>query len=154
MILASIFNSIEFYVIAATVAAAVVAASAIPRRRGEARTFLYAGRLEPYPLGEPAIELRVTDTGTLELTRLGLSGVGMQGAFSVAVQIIGFDVTINERLTAGRYDAEPARSAVVNLECFGRERYHFQYLSEATGRSCAFTLNISPGNRLSRPLNL
>ena len=39
------FDSIEFYVITAFVAAAVVGAAAMPSRRSAAREFLYGGEL-------------------------------------------------------------------------------------------------------------
>ncbi|MCM1440188.1 MAG: hypothetical protein NC131_13445 [Roseburia sp.] len=170
MLLLSVFDCVEFYVIAAVVAAAVVAASALPARRGEARTFLYAGTLEfagdddPDLTGQPALQVEVDDYG-LRVRRTGLAqeDIHGDGAVSFAVQIIGFDVVINERLVRGRgrfgsTDSGPlpgiVKAAHTLMDCFGRERYHFQYISEKTGRMCAFSLNISPGNRLQRPLEL
>ena len=155
MITASIFNTVEFYVITAFIAAAVVGASARPSRKGAARTFLFGGTL--WPSGEasqPCIVARVGDNGSLELQRFGLEYMYMDGAYSLAVTIIGFDVTIEERLTpGGRHGGESAGSATAVLDCFGAERYHFNYRSEATGRSAAFSLNIKPGNRIERLLS-
>lgn len=172
MTVCSIFTSIEFYVIATVVAAAVIAASAMPSRRGPVRTFLFAGRLLPdsgpdwyrmdVEADTPAVQFTVTDEGLLKVQRYGLEGISADSAFSLAVEIAGLDVVINERLTPSRRpgvyapapcgpdDIMPEAEAV--LDCFGRERYHFRYYSEATGRSCAFYLNIAPGNTIARNL--
>lgn len=163
MLALSIFQTVEFYVIAAVVAAAVVAAAALPRRRGPVRTFMYAGDLESGGSlgGDPAIEVSVTPEGLMEIRRTGLVGVSDTGAWSLAVNISAFDVTINERITAGRRrraddgpEGPAPDSGRALLDCFGRERYHFRYLSEATGRSCAFTLTVNPGARIRRTLEV
>lgn len=155
MIAAGIFNTVEFYVVAAVAAAAVLAAAALPSRRGSARTFLYEGTLgsgvQPKPQ-PPSVDVWVDEWCGLCVCRKGMEGVHSDGAYSLAVEIIGFDVTINERITAGMHRTDPVDTATARMECFGRERYHFRYVSESTGRSCAFYLNISPGNRLHRAL--
>lgn len=157
MILLSIFQTVEFYVITAFVAAAVIAAAAMPSRRSAARTFLFGGTLrEDAVPSDDGIVAIVDDRGDLTIHRFGLKGVNMDGAYSVAVTIIGLDVTIEERLTPPRapgYDVQPATAAYVVMDCFGAERYHFNYRSEATGRSAAFSLNIRPGNRIERRLS-
>ncbi len=155
MIFMSIFNTVEFYVITAFIAAAVVGASAMPSRKGAARTFLFSGTLWPSDEpSQPCIVVKVSDTGELEIQRFGLDGLYMDGAYSLAVTIIGFDVTIEERLTpGGRRSSEAAVGATAVLDCFGAERYHFNYRSDATGRSAAFSLNIRPGNRIERILS-
>lgn len=148
------FGSIEFYVVAVFVAAAVIGLAAMPRQKGEARTFLYAGEIAPASMpAEAGIEAVVDDRGRLEIYRYGLEGVGMAGAYSLAVKIIGFDVTIEERLTAGPRTAETAGMGYACIDCLGPERYHIQYRSEATGRNAAFSLNIRPGNKVLRPLS-
>lgn len=146
---------IEFYIIAAFVAAAVVGMAAMPSHRGEIRTFLYGGELlssDTTDATEPSIEAVVDSRGRLVIVRHGLTGVNMSGAYSVAVKVSGFDVTIDERLTPGRQPADEALSASAIIDCLGPERYHIQYISEATGRSAAFSLNIRPGNRMERLL--
>lgn len=151
--LLNIFQTVEFYIVAAFIAAAVVAAAAMPSRRGAARTFLYGGTLRSdAALSEPGIVAVVEDDGTLTIHRFGLTGVSGNGAYSLAVTIIGFDVTIDERLTPGR-PGEPVTAAYATIDCLGAERYHFQYRSEATAASAAFTLNIRPGNRIDRRLH-
>ena len=155
MILASIFQTVEFYVIVSVIAAAIVAASCLPAGVGEARTFLYGGELRDSgcEVTEPVIVALVATDGTLGIHRFGLDGVSFSGAYSLAVRIIGLNVTIEERLTPGRRGDEPADSASAILDCLGPERYHFKYVSEATGRSTAFSLNMRPGNRIERRLS-
>lgn len=154
MLLAGIFQTVEFYVITAFIAAAVVAAVAMPSKRGAARTFLFGGALQADDVPSDAgIVARVDDYGRLEIYRFGLYGVHTDGAYSLAVTIIGFDVTIQERLTPGTINGTPAGRGSAVMDCFGPERYHFQYISEAIGRKAAFSLNIRPGNRIERRLD-
>lgn len=153
MLLLSIFQTVEFYIIAAFIAAAVIAAAAMPSRRSAARTFLYGGTLvNSGEAQEPEVIFSVAENGNLRIDRTGLRGMSVSGAYSLAVTIIGFDVTIEERLVPGRAEDEMVTSAYAVLDCLGRERYHFQYKSEATGRSAACSLNIRPGNTIVRPL--
>ena len=144
----SVFQTVEFYIISAFIAAAVIAAAAMPSRRSAARTFLYGGNLsDRNGPGEPAVTFIVETNGDVT------DGITESGAYSIAVTIIGFDVTIEERLTPGR-PADPAIYAgYTTMNCLGNERYHFHYKSEMTGRSAAFQLNIRPGNRITRPLS-
>lgn len=148
-----VIGSIEFYVICAFLAASVIAISALPSRRGAARSFFYAGDLlfDVSP-SQPGIVAEVDEHGMLNIYRFGLEGVGESGAYSLALTIIGFDVTIDERLTPGRRGEPQATAAHVRIDSLGRERYHFHFRSDATGRSAAFNLNISPGNRIERRL--
>lgn len=147
------FGSIEFYVVAVFLAAAVIGLAAMPRTKGEVRTFLYAGELAPDSTpSEAGIVARVDDRGRLEIYRYGLEGISMAGAYSLAVKIAGFDVTIEERLTAGPQNAEEAAIGFASIDCLGTERYHIQYRSEASGRSAAFSINIRPGNEVKRLL--
>lgn len=158
MILLSIFQSIEFYVISAVLAAAVVAASVKPSGKGPVRTYLYGGTLiddgEAAWADEPSIALEVSEDGrVVTLERRGLAGVSFDdGAYSVAVNVSGFDVTIDERLTPGSPQSTRATGAEVRLDCLGLERYHILYRSEALGRNCAFTLSLRPAVRLEREL--
>lgn len=147
------FGSIEFYVVAVFVAAAVIGLAAMPRHKGEARTFLYGGELmEGGEPSQPCILVRVDDRGRLDIYRYGLTGVTMAGAYSLAVKIVGFDVTVEERLTAGARGAAEATTAYACVDCLGSECYHVQYRSEATGRSAAFSINVRPGNQVTRLL--
>lgn len=153
MMILSIFQTVEFYVITAFIAAAVVGMAAMPARRGAARQILAGGSLlfDAAP-SEPGIVFVVNDDGSVSIYRFGLDGVGDSGAYSLAATVIGFDVTIDERLTPGRDNTAAATAAVVVLNGLGAERYHFHFRSEATGRSAAFSLNLRPGNRIERRL--
>lgn len=156
MITAGIFQTVEFYVFLSVIAAAIVAASAMPARKGAVRTFLYAGILGRKPQvqehAEPEITVSCNSDGSVTFLRTGLEGVTESGAYSIAVKISGFDVTVEERLTPG-YSGDPAAvSATAVADCFGQERYHILYRSESTGRNAALSLNMRPGNSLSRKL--
>lgn len=146
--------SIEFYVVAVFVAAAIVGLAALPARKGPVQTFLYGGTIAEDDSGDtdPSITLRVLDNGRLHVTRHALTGVGADGAYSLAVKVSGFDVTIEERTVAGRIAPVQTMTGEATVDCLALERYHFQYRCEALGRSAAFSLNLRPGNTIARPL--
>lgn len=151
MILASIFRSVEFYVICAVVAAAVVALSAMPRRVRAARRFELDADLMPGDPGEePRLVFRVMRDGRVELRRTGLAGVGDEGRATLDVEVAGFDVTLTEHLRPGK--GEPVGEAVWVMDFFGREYYHIRYNSEQTGRFAVLTLHARPGIVVERPL--
>ncbi|MDE6277822.1 MAG: hypothetical protein K2M06_06915 [Muribaculaceae bacterium] len=158
MLLFSFLHSVEFYVLAVVLAAAVVAAVVKPREKGPARTWLYGGTLlddGPGADGEaPSISICMSEDGReLVLERRGLAGVNLDdGAYSVAVEVAGFDVTVNERLDFGSPGRPQATGAEVRIDCLGLERYHFLYRSKALGRNCAFTVSLRPSTRVERPL--
>lgn len=155
----SVFDSIEFYVIAAVVASAVVGLCVRPSSKGEAVTRLLAGELSP--AGDdgadstPSIELLVEEDGSVTLTRRGLDGmVHASGALSLVVNVAGFDISVEERLTPGRPEAdvpEPAE-ARFTLDFLGAERYHLRYYSEATGGLAVTPLHVRPGIHIVKPL--
>ena len=151
MILSSIFQTVEFYVITCVVAAAVVAMSAMPRRTREARHYRFDGDLMPGdPAQQPLLIFRVMRDGRVELRRTGLAGVGDEGAATIEVEVAGFDVTINERLRPGR--GEPVGEAVWVMDFFGQEYYHIRYNSDATGRFASLTRHARPGITVEKPL--
>lgn len=182
----SVFDSIEFYVIAAVVAAAVVGLCVRPSSKGEAVTRLLAGRLSapddtrrrsaaddtahlsaandtPHLSADgddgsddtPSIELLVEQDGSVTLTRHGLYGlVHASGALSLVVNVAGFDISVEERLTPGRPAAdvpEPVE-ARFTLDFLGAERYHLRYYSEATGGLAVTPLHVRPGIHIVKPL--
>lgn len=150
------FNSVEFYVIAGTVAACVVALSALPARRGAAVERLIGGDIFPADdLDDPeapALHAEVDSHGRLILVRRGLSDVTMAGAASLALEIVGFDIRIRERLTPGSAGFEPAGHAMFVLDFLAPERYHISYTNEVLGMVAAFTLPIRPGIKSTRSL--
>lgn len=156
----SVFDSIEFYVIAAVVASAVVGLCVRPSSKGEAVTRLLAGELSPADDNgtadsTPSIELLVEEDGSVTLTRRGLDGmVHASGALSLVVNVAGFDISVEERLTPGRPEAdvpEPAE-ARFTLDFLGAERYHLRYYSEATGGLAVTPLHVRPGIHIVKPL--
>lgn len=147
------YNTVEFYVIAGAAAAAVVALSALPARRGAAVLHLEAGELLPAApdadSGKPRLDVEVDKHGHVIITRHGLRGISMDGAVSLAINAIGFDISIEERLTPGTA-ADCAAAARFRLDWLGPERYHIKYNSEDAGLFAAFSLPVRPGIRLSR----
>jgi len=141
------FDTVEFYVIAAFVAAAVVALLSRPKGLGPIKTLLLAGELSAGD-GDtaPSIELTCRDDGTVELRRHGVEGINETGAVSLAVSIKGFDISIEERQAAGRDPLAPMiDTATFVIEDLGPERYHVRYNSESAGLVCALTLHVRPG---------
>lgn len=155
----SVLDSIEFYVIAAVVAAAVVGLCVRPSSKGEVVTRLLAGILsagdDDASDATPSIELLVEHDGSVTLTRRGLYGmVHASGAMSLVVNVAGFDISVEERLTPGRPVAdvpEPAE-AHFTLDFLGAERYHLRYYSEATGGLAVTPLHVRQGIHIVKPL--
>lgn len=143
------YTSVEFYVIAAVAAAAVVGLCVKPSRKGEARQYLLPGTLmTDDDAREAEIRMEVTDDSKVVLTRGGLNGlIYPTGALSIVVNVAGFDVTVEERLTPG-YPADDSAApdcARFELDFLANERYHIKYMSEVTGLMAAFPLNVRPG---------
>ena len=149
------FNAGEFVVIAGAAAAAVVALSALPSRRGVAVLHTVAGDLSDSRADTPAvpaIDVEVDANRRVIIRRTGIAGVGDTGAASLAVNVIGFDIEIEERLTRGRLPLERRDTAVFTLDFLGAERYHIRYNSEDAGVFAAFTLPVREGIRVRRTL--
>lgn len=146
----AVFDSVEFYVIAAVIAAAVIAFSAKGGDRGPVRQFLLPGVLTfSGKSGEnPSIELICCDDGAVVLRRHGVEGITLSGAVSLAVEVNGFDVKIIERTVQGRPgDTEIIDTADFILEFMGAERYFISYNAEDAGLFAAVTLHNRPGIR-------
>lgn len=148
------FNTVEFYVIAGTVAAAAVAFAALPKKRTEAVTHLLAGDLLFDTPGQPSLEMWVDDNRRVHLRRTGLDTMGDRGAVSLVVNVAGFDVTIDERITFDRRGDNAVNAAEFVLDFFGRERYHICYRDDTGGVLTAFTLPVTEGVRIQRTLSL
>ncbi len=145
-------GSVEFYVIAATIAAAVIAYSALPSRGGAAIQHLLAGVLSnENPQTEPSIEIEVDDDRQVIIKRHGLQGITDTGAASLAVEIIGFNITIEERLTPGKGE-HTFSTATFKLNTLAPERYHIRYNSESTSSFAALTLPVREGIHITREL--
>ncbi|MDE6491268.1 MAG: hypothetical protein K2L49_08945 [Muribaculaceae bacterium] len=147
------FHSVEFYVIAAVVAAAVIALAARPSQRGTARTWL----LYPDPIpgnheDTPALTVECDDSGDVVVTRSGLpQGIG---SVSLSVTLIGRDLSIEEQLIPASISVDPMAGAVVRLDFFGRERYHLSYSSPSQSLFVAMDFTVRPGMRVVKPFIL
>ena len=154
-------GSIEFYVYATLVAAAIVAFLARPSSRGEARQHLLAGELSnasnrswsDNASVSPAISLIVRDDGAVVLFRHGIEGVTSSGAVSLAVTVIGFDITIEERIVPGNNIDDPIDTATFVLDFLAPDRYHLKYNSSATSSFVAATLLVRPDYEKHLQLN-
>ncbi len=151
MITLGILQSVEFYVIAVLATAMIVAFIARPDSRGKARQYLLAGSLS-FSGGEPSITLTANDDGTVTLTRRGLQGMTSTSAVSLAVTVIGFDITIEERLSGGFPDDPAIDTATFTLDFIAQERYHIRYNSDSAGLFAAAPFHKRPGYTTSRPL--
>ncbi len=153
LVILSILQSVEFYVIAAVVAAAIVAFSARGDKKGPARQFLFPGVLtiSDSPRS-PAIELICDEDGSVVLRRYGVDGMTLSGAVSIAVTVTGFDVKIKERVVEGKPADDMVDTATFVLDFMGPERYFISYTAEDAGLFVATTLHNRPGIRVMKPM--
>lgn len=158
MIDPAFFHTTEFFVIAAVIAALIVGFMALPATRGEARQFFVEALVgtsdTPDSDPDPSITLICRDDGSVTLIRNGLSGVRTSGMVNLAITVVGYDVTIQERLVEGSTWDPMADQAVATLTMFACERYHIAYVSESLSRFASLTLNNRPGLRAMRKLTL
>ncbi|MDE7426687.1 MAG: hypothetical protein K2M79_02675 [Muribaculaceae bacterium] len=151
MVILSIFNTVEFYVILAVVAAAIVAAASIPASKGEAKLHLLPCILDSGDAAIPAgLHFRCRDDGSVDVVRTGLQGVGPAGAVSMSVKVIGFDISIEERVTHSDTSHGEFHEACFNMDFLAPEWYHIKFNSEDTGQLCACTLHVRPGLKMSK----
>lgn len=148
------FQSIEFYVVAAMVAAMIVGFMAKPARKGAARQFLIEADLISAGSTTPMLKVEALGDGNVILRREGLQGVTSSGIVKMLVTIIGNDITIEESVAAGSAWSDDADTAVACLDMLGNDRYHLRYICDKTAgdRFCAFTLNNRPGFKSERAL--
>lgn len=98
------FHTVEFYVIATVVAAAIVYLCTRPQSTRPVQTRFARAILEAETdaVGaEPSIEVTVRDDGMVMLTRHGLGHVRAGTVVALAITVKGFDVTLKERITGG-----------------------------------------------------
>lgn len=148
------FNSIEFYVISGTLAAAAVAMASLPARSGRRVQHLIAGTLsDTAPMSAPGISVHVDDNRRLVITRTGLpKGITEYGAVSLAVGVQGFDIVIEERIVFDNRGDIQMDSATFVLDFLAPERYHIRYNSDETSSFTAFTLPVREGIKIRREL--
>ena len=153
IITASVFQTVEFYVIVSVIAAAVIALTSLPERKGEVKLYLIAGQLFQQTDNSTSTEvtsgtlhIEVQAGNIVNIRREGLEEVTMNGAVSLAVKVSGFDIVIEERITPGNVSAEGvANSVVFRFDFLAPEWYHIRYESERFGEHAAFTLHVREG---------
>ena len=147
------FHSIEFYVIAVILAAAVIGLAARPSGRGEARTWLLPAELSDADYVQvPAIAIEVDDRCDIRLLRLGLPGVE---AVNMSVTLIGRDIAIEEHaMLSGRTVASESVVAETLLTFTGPERYHLSYSAPGLSLFAALQFTVRPGVRIYKELTL
>ncbi|MDE6331918.1 MAG: hypothetical protein K2L80_04875 [Muribaculaceae bacterium] len=157
MILAGFFQTVEFFVIAALVAAAAVAYMCMPRPRGEAVLHTIGGELLEGDDSVPGntddcgeIQIEVRDDGAVVLTRTGIGGITTSGAVSLAATVTGFDMHIEERRTRGFSDDPLASSARFVLDFLAPDWYHVRYSYGDGSEFCSFQLHVRPGIKMRR----
>lgn len=153
MIDSGIFHTVEFYVIAVVIAAMIIGFIARPATRGEARQFLIAGELSYTGKHDiPAISIEVLDSGLVILRRHAVENMTTSSAVSIAITIIGWDISIEERLSNGYSTDQPIDLATFHIDFLATERYHLRYNSETTGLFTATSINIRPGYSITKQL--
>lgn len=145
------FHSVEFYVILFTIAALAAGAIAMPRQKGQAETSFATGTLDREVDTTPRLEFQCLDNGDVILRRCGLHDLTTAATVALAITRVGFDITIEERVTPGNApDATPIERATFLLEGLAQERYHITYNSHAFSTFLATTLPNRPGIAFTR----
>lgn len=144
----SFLRSIEFYVIATVVAAAVLALCARPARRAAAKEHRVGGWLVEGDYDtEPSLKISVGADGAVTIRRTGLRDMYDGGSVALMIEQRGFDLDVREvRASSGR-GIEPCTEAVFVLTFLGAERYHIKYTADPSSRFAAFGLHVRPGIR-------
>jgi len=144
------FHSVEFYVILFTVAALAAGLIARPGDKGEAQTTFTTGVLGRAVDLTPRLEVRCLDNGDVELRRFGLTGLTENSTVALAITRIGFNLTVEERITPGDGSGEPVECATFVIKGLAAERYHLKYNSDAYSTFLATTFPNRPGINFSR----
>lgn len=103
------FRTVEFYVVATVVAAAVIILSTRPSGSKPVQTRFARATFEPDTEpsdAEPSLEVSVRDDGMVVFTRHGLGRIRESTVVALAITVKGFDVTLKERITAASSHAE------------------------------------------------
>lgn len=151
IILEIFYRTVEFYVVATFLAAAVLAYCVKPSRKGSAIQRFEEGWLTEGEIdAEPMLIVECLDNGAVQIRRTGLPVTGASGAVSLVIEQIGFDLDCKERRVDGA--GAPMREAVFVLTFMGSEWYHINYRDEASGRFAAFSLHVRPGIKMQVPL--
>lgn len=103
------FRTVEFYIVATVVAAAVIILSTRPSGSKPVQTRFARATFEPDTEpsdAEPLLEVSVRDDGMVVFTRHGLGRIREGTVVALAITVKGFDITLKERITAASSHAE------------------------------------------------
>lgn len=141
------YQSVEFYVITAVIAAAVIAMAARPPRGGAAVTRLL--RAIPGPQEDPTPQLRISvdDHANLIIHRTGLPPAV---AVNMEITLTGHDISITEHLMPAA-DGIESPSASIIIDFVGRDRYHLSYDAPQQSLFTALSFTITPGLNITKP---
>ncbi len=158
-ILASVLTAVEWgatqwYVLLTVVAAAFIAACAWPKDKGRADQRLLAGELIDGPFSPvPVLRVEVFAGNRVQFSRIGVEGLTSSGADSLAVNRIGFDLSIKERVSAGYSNDPMVAGAYFEMDFLAPdEYYHVHWIDEDSGLWTAFTLHVREGIVIEREL--
>lgn len=145
-------HSIEFYVISAVVAAAVIACMARPPRRGPARTRLIAPDLRAETDTDgPQLIIDCDDAANLTVTRTGIANAN---DVKISVTLQDHDIIIEESaVTAAHNEQVPELTASFVVEGVARDRYHLSYTAAHQSLFTATQFTIKPGLHFRRNLS-
>lgn len=148
------FTTVEFYVILAVVAAAILALASRPDSLAPVKEILLGCNIEEESsTNMPLVEMECLENGLISISRHGIEDICEGGAVSLAIKIKGKDMCIEERLTRGRGLIRPIVSAHCVLPFVKLERYRVIYNSSSTGLFVAFTFPARPGLKVERSLH-
>lgn len=147
-------QSLEFYVIAIIVAAAIIGLAARPQQRGEARTWLLPATLNAGSVSEiPAISISVDNHHNITLHRTGLPDETT--SVNLSVTLIGRNISIEEHPVLSGNATTPGHVTAETLFSFtGPERYHLSYHTPALSLFTAMQFTVRPGVSIHKELTL
>jgi len=139
--------STEAYVLIFTFAALIVGLLVKPRQKGEAETSFAEGMLtaDDNPDPTPRIEVQCLSNGDVAISRCGLQGLTASATVALAITRIGFDLSVEERITHGHYADAPINRATFILKGLAKERYHLKYNSPSYSTFLATAFPNRPG---------
>lgn len=137
MITANLFSSVEFYVIAITVAILILGFIFKPSTRGRAHSYTYAADIIPLEESDDGNGHTVTaeagENGSVLICRKGaVLPDGAQGYF--AVEVVGDRLTVTENVSPSAVGRSTTICDVaVHLSCLKQIKYHLRYEAPASG---------------------
>lgn len=137
-------GSLEFYVIALTVAVALIVLMMRPSDKGEARTFFARGVIGSDDGGKH-IEVTTDSEGRLEWVRHGVAVDTIDCQINCAVTVIDHDIKIIEKRVVYRIAEVNPQNCTLKFSCMDTlrpGRYHLRYESEWSGEWASGYLRI------------